>query len=444
MHDPQPSDRQPSDLRPSDLRTSDPRTSGPTPADHDRLTVVVGISGGIAAYKAVSVVRGFVTRGHDVHVVPTEAALRFVGLPTLEAISRNPVTSSVWDDVAEVRHVALGRRADLVVVAPATASTLSRLASGQSDDLLGTTILATTAPVVVAPAMHTEMWRHPATRANVETLRSRGVVVAGPADGPLTGGDSGPGRMLEPDEIVELALAVARPRHDLAGLDVVVSLGGTREALDPVRWIGNRSSGRQGLELARAAARRGATVTAVAAVVDDDVRRALPGVATVVDVESAAELQEAVARSAAHADVVVMAAAVADHRPAEVSATKLKKEDGVEELVLRLERTPDVLAGLVAERTAGRSRADQVIVGFAAETAGDRDELLALGRAKAARKGADVLALNVVGWASGFGRVDTAVVAVDAAGTVLGEAEGSKADVAEALWDVVVGRLPER
>jgi len=420
---------------PSDAE--DARTTGPSAT---RLTVVVGITGGIAAYKAVGVVRGLVRLGHDVHVVPTEAALRFVGLPTLEATSRNPVTASVWDEVAEVRHVALGRRADLVVVAPATAATLSRLASGQSDDLLGTTVLATTAPVVVAPAMHTEMWRHPATRANVATLRSRGVVVAGPATGELTGGDSGEGRMLEPDDIVTVALAAARPRRDLAGLDVVVSLGGTREAIDPVRWIGNRSSGHQGLALVRAAAARGARVTAVVAAVEGTVRRDAAAVATVVDVESAGELQRAVEEAARRADVVVMAAAVADHRPAEPSPTKLSKEPGVDEVVLRLVRNPDVLAGVVRARDEGRAPAGQVVVGFAAETARDRDHLLELGRAKAARKGADLLALNVVGVDAGFGDVENAVVAVAADGRVVGEAAGSKADVAEALWDLVAAR----
>ena len=432
-----------------------PRSS---PADAPRrLSVVVGVSGGIAAYKAVGVVRGLVLRGHDVHVVPTEAALRFVGAPTWEATSRNPVHTSVFDDVAEVRHVALGQRADLIVVAPATAHTLAKIAHGLSDDLLGTTILASTAPLVVAPAMHTEMWLNPATVANVDLLRSRGVTVVGPDDGPLTGGDVGPGRLVEPDEIVTTALArfsdatarAATPATvpgdrdeearvaDLDGLRLVVSLGGTREPLDPVRFVGNRSSGKQGAALALAAARRGARVTVVAAALDGAVRQMLEtgDVVDVVEVGTALELEAAMTEHAPVADVVVMAAAVADYRPVSVADGKIRKDESGDELTVRLVRTPDVLAGLVARRAVG-----QVVVGFAAETAADRDELLSLGRAKQRRKGADLLVLNTVGWTTGFGSDDTAVVVIDADGEVVSEAEGTKTAVAETVLDAVALR----
>lgn len=413
-----------------------------------RRTIVVGVTGGIAAYKAVAVVRGFVQAGHDVHVVPTENALRFVGLPTLEAISRNPVTTSLYDGVAEVRHVALGQRADLVVVAPTTANTLAKLAAGLSDDLLGTTILASRAPVLLAPAMHTEMWQHASTTANVAVLRSRGVAFIGPESGPLTGGDEGPGRMSEPEDIVRRGLALLdgdgevaggrdahAPVHDLAGEVVVVSAGGTREPLDPVRFLGNRSSGRQGLAIARAALDRGAVVVLVAAHLDADVAAeasSTPGLRTV-PVGTAAELEAAVRREAGEATVVVMAAAVADYRAAEVAERKIRKDDTGDELTLRLVRNPDVLAGLVAEQVAGR-----LVVGFAAETAADRDELLELGRAKARRKGADLLVLNRVGWEVGFGAPDNAVVVIDRDGSVVAEADGSKRSVAESLLDLVV------
>ncbi|NRD25928.1 bifunctional phosphopantothenoylcysteine decarboxylase/phosphopantothenate--cysteine ligase CoaBC [Frigoribacterium sp. VKM Ac-2836] len=425
------------------------------------MSVVVGVSGGIAAYKAVAVVRGLVRRGHDVHVIPTEAALRFVGAPTWEATSRNSVHTSVFDDVAEVRHVALGQRADLIVVAPATAHTLAKIAHGLSDDLLGTTILASTAPLVVAPAMHTEMWRNPATVANVELLRSRGVTVVGPDDGQLTGGDVGPGRLSEPDDIVAVALArVAEPATvsgspagvpggpdqearvgDLQGLRLVVSVGGTREPLDPVRFIGNRSSGHQGASLALGAARRGARVTVVAAALDGAVRQTLDSDARieVVDVSTALDLETAMAERAPEADVVVMAAAVADYRPATVADGKIRKDDSGDEMTVRLVRTPDVLAGLVARRPAG-----QVVVGFAAETAGDRAELLSLGRAKQRRKGADLLVLNSVGWTTGFGSDDTAVVVIDVHGDVVSEAEGSKAAVSETVLDALAFRLAAR
>ncbi|KQS22953.1 phosphopantothenate--cysteine ligase family flavoprotein [Frigoribacterium sp. Leaf186] len=442
------------------------------------MSVVVGVSGGIAAYKAVGVVRGLVLRGHEVHVVPTEAALRFVGAPTWEATSRNPVHTSVFDDVAEVRHVALGQRADLIVVAPATAHTLAKIAHGLSDDLLGTTILASTAPLVVAPAMHTEMWRNLATVANVALLRSRGVTVVGPDDGPLTGGDVGPGRLSEPDDIVAAALALvtgapttrATPDSadaadspatratrdsadttggpaqearvgDLDGLRVVVSAGGTREPLDPVRFVGNRSSGKQGAALAFAAADRGAHVTVVGAALDGAVRQRLVGRDDVdlVDVGTALELEAALGEHAPQADVVVMAAAVADYRPVSVADGKIRKDDSGDELTVRLVRTPDVLAGLVARRPAG-----QVVVGFAAETARDRDDLLELGRAKQRRKGADLLVLNRVGWTTGFGADDTAVVVIDADGDVVSESAGSKAAVAGAVWDAVASHRSAR
>lgn len=398
------------------------------------MFVVVGVTGGIAAYKTVHLVRALVTNGHEVHVVPTEDSLRFVGTTTWEAVSRNPVTTSVHDDVARVRHVALGTSADLVVIAPATANTLAKMAAGIADDLLGVTLLATAAPVVVAPAMHTAMWEHAATQANVATLRSRGVHVVGPADGPLTGGDSGPGRMVEPEEIVAAALSIATPSPaDLAGVRVAVSTGGTREPIDPVRFLGNRSSGRQGAELALAAAERGADVTLVAAHVDQGVLAAAsrhPRI-TMVRVGTAAELETAMTDAAAGADIVAMVAAVADYRVAEVSREKLRKEDGVPRL--ELVTTSDVLAGLVAARRPG-----QTIVGFAAETADDDEELLARGRRKRARKGVDLLAVNRVDETQGFEAADNRVLLLDATGAVVSDAAGTKREVADAIWDAVV------
>lgn len=400
------------------------------------MFVVVGVSGGIAAYKAVHLVRLFVLDGHDVHVVPTDDAVRFVGIPTWEAISRNPVTTSVHDDVAKVRHVALGQSADLVVVAPATANTLAKMAVGLAGDLLGTTLLSTTAPVVIAPAMHAEMWRHPATRANVATLRARGVHVVGPDDGALTGGNSGPGRMSEPDEIHRAALAVAATRHDLAGLSVVVSAGGTREPIDPVRFIGNRSSGRQGVAVALAAADRGADVVLIAAHIEEAARdeaSAHPRV-RLEHAGTAQELQDAVTSASATADVVVMAAAVADYRAASVADAKLTKEsaDGPG-LTLELIETPDILAGLARARQAG-----QTIVGFAAEMPAQHETLLERAARKAARKGVDLLAANEVGWSRGFESADNTLVFVDAEGRAHGEAHGSKRVVADALWDAIL------
>lgn len=425
------------------------------------MFVVVGVTGGIAAYKTVQLVRALVTNGHEVHVVPTDDALRFVGTATWEAVSRNPVTTSVHDDVAEVRHVALGTSADLVIIAPATANTLAKMAAGIADSLLGVTLLATTAPVVVAPAMHTAMWQHAATQANIRVLQGRGIHVVGPADGPLTGGDSGPGRMVEPDEILTAALRIVDapdpgapstgpssdsavdaatdaaspglvPRVDLADLRVAVSTGGTREPIDPVRYLGNRSSGRQGAALALDAAGRGAEVTLVAAHVDDGV---LTEASThprvqIVRVSTAAELEAAMTDAAATADVVAMVAAVADYRVAAVSHTKLRKEDGVPRL--ELTTNPDILAGLVAARRPG-----QTIVGFAAETADSDAELADRGRRKAQRKGADLLVVNRVGWESGFESPDNRVLILDAAGDAVGEASGTKRAVATAVWDAV-------
>jgi len=403
-----------------------------------RVFIVVGVTGGIAAYKTVHLVRLLVTRGHDVHVVPTEDALRFVGLTTWEAISRHPVTTSVHDDVAEVRHVALGRSADLVVVAPATANTLAGMAAGLARDLLGTTLLATSAPVLVAPAMHTEMWNHPATRANVETLRARGVHVIGPESGPLTGGDSGPGRMSEPEAIAAVALALLAPRADLDGLAVAVSTGGTREPIDPVRFLGNRSSGRQGAAVALAAADRGARVVLVAAHVDDGAlaEAALHPRIRIERVTTAEELEAAMEREAAAADAVVMVAAVADYRAAHVTDRKLSKEDAEGPgLTLELVRTPDVLVGLAERRRTG-----QTIVGFAAETAADDDDLLARARRKAARKGVDLLVANDVAGATGFGTADNDVVVIDGAGEVVARARGTKREVADVVWDAVLTR----
>ncbi len=396
------------------------------------LTIVLGVSGGIAAYKAVHLARTLVLAGHEVHVLPTEAALEFVGKPTWEAISRTPVRTSVSEDVATVGHVDLGRRADVIVVAPATANTIARLATGLADDPLTTTVLASTAPLVIAPAMHPAMWLNPATQANVATLRQRGARIVGPDDGPLTGDDSGPGRLADPERIAAAAIAAATPQNrDLEGASVVVTAGGTREPIDPVRFIGNRSSGKQGVAIARAAAARGARVTLIAG----HVEVALPTEdesLRVLRVSSAEELAVATLASAASADAVVMVAAVADFRPRETSGTKIKKESAGEVVPLELVRNRDVLAELIAARRPG-----QVLVGFAAETARDREELLALGREKVARKPADLLALNRVGWAEGFGADENAVVLLSAGGDVVGEAGGSKAEVADAILDAV-------
>jgi phosphopantothenoylcysteine decarboxylase/phosphopantothenate--cysteine ligase len=394
------------------------------------LNVVVGITGGIAAYKAVAVVRALVLAGHDVHVVATDAALKFVGKPTLEAISRNTVHTDLYEGVAEVRHVAIGQAADLIVIAPATANSIAKLANGLADDLLGNTLLASTAPVVIAPAMHTEMWQNPATVANVAVLRSRGVHVVGPGVGQLTGKDSGPGRMSEPDDIVAAALAAVAPK-DLLGKRIIVTAGGTREALDPVRYIGNRSSGKQGLAIALAAASRGAVVTLVGA--NLEVHAAASDNLTVVHVGSTLELEAAVVEAAPDADVVIMAAAVADYRPESVAQSKIKKETQGDTLQLTLVRNPDILAGL-----AGARRPGQTIIGFAAETEQQRDALVELGRAKIARKGADYLVLNRVGWTEGFATDGNAVIVVNAAGDIVGEASGSKASVAERILDLLI------
>ncbi|WP_101783050.1 bifunctional phosphopantothenoylcysteine decarboxylase/phosphopantothenate--cysteine ligase CoaBC [Nonomuraea indica] len=394
------------------------------------MKVVLGVSGGIAAYKACELLRLFTESGHEVRVVPTRDALRFVGEPTWAALSGRPVATEVWDDVHEVPHVRIGQGADLVVVAPATADVLAKAAHGLAGDLLTNTLLTARCPVVFAPAMHTEMWQHAATQANVATLRERGSIVLDPAVGRLTGSDTGPGRLPDPAEIFQVCLRVlsGRPR-DLAGRKVVVSAGGTREAIDPVRYIGNRSSGLQGYALARTAAARGAEVTLVAA----NVALPDPAGATVVRVESTAELREAVLTAAGAADVVVMAAAVADFRPATRSDSKIKKSDGGEPEPIRLATNPDILAELGERRTTP----SQVIVGFAAET----DDVLANGRAKLARKGCDLLVVNQVGPGLAFGTPDNAATVLVAGGEPVEVPRGPKEDVADAVWDLVAARL---
>lgn len=464
------------------------------------MNIVLGVSGGIAAYKAVALARLLVEAGHEVHVVPTADALRFVGQPTWEAISRNPVTTSVHDDVPEVRHVALGQNADIVVVAPATANTLARMTAGLADDLLGTTLLATRAPVVVAPAMHTEMWQHPATQDNVAILRARGVSFVGPESGRLTGNDSGPGRMSEPADIfahvqrllgdeegaqapgaaepaalpesadqdrvsapqppswaaqvteampeVDLADelpvvgavdAAARDRGDLAGVRVLVTAGGTREPIDPVRYLGNRSSGKQGVAVAAAAAARGAEVVLLAANIDTSVLAEVasdPAV-RVVPVGTTAELDSTAHAAAKGARVVIMAAAVADYRVADIADHKIRKEDSAGDApTLALVENPDILVSLVRER-----QGDQVIVGFAAETVESEDELLERGRRKLARKGVDLLAVNAVGWKEGFEAEENDVRVLDMDGDVVAAVAGSKREVADALLDAVRDEL---
>jgi phosphopantothenoylcysteine decarboxylase / phosphopantothenate---cysteine ligase len=412
---------------------SSPRASA---SDADRPRIVLGVTGGIAAYKACEVLRLLTEAHYDVTVVPTQAALKFVGEPTWAALSGNRVRLDLFDDVHEVAHVRLGQQADLVLVVPATADVLARAAHGLADDLLTNVLLTARGPVVFAPAMHTEMWNHPATTANVATLRSRGAIVIEPAVGRLTGPDSGVGRLPEPAEIAEVARRVLSRgrdglRPDLAGRRVVVSAGGTREALDPVRFLGNRSSGRQGYALAMTAIARGAEVTLVSA----NVTLADPAGAKVVRVGSADELRSAVLDAAVDADAVVMAAAVADFRPVTISTSKIKKSDA-DPAAVELTRNADVLAEL--GRLDRPRRAAQVIVGFAAET----DDVLANGRVKLASKGADLLVVNEVGATKGFDVAENAATILGADGTAVDVPAGPKAALADVVWDLVAARLP--
>lgn len=409
-----------------------------------RPRVVLGVSGGIAAYKACELLRRFSESGHDVTVVPTASALEFVGAPTWAALSGKPVATDVWTSVHEVPHVRIGQSADLVVVAPATADLMAKAAHGLADDLLTNTLLTARCPVVMAPAMHTEMWEHAATVANVATLRSRGVLVVEPAEGRLTGADTGKGRLPEPEEIFELCrdllgrMSPASTTHsgglDLTGRHVVVSAGGTRERLDPVRFLGNRSSGRQGYALARAAAARGAEVTLVAA----NVTLPDPAGVKVVRVESTAELRDAVLSAAAAADAVVMAAAPADFRPVHRSETKIKKAEDGSAPSITLEQNPDILKELSSERP----RPGAVIVGFAAETGDDSGSVLDLARAKLARKGCDLLVVNDVSGGAVFGAEDNEAVVLAADGTAVDVPRGSKGALAHVIWDQVAARLP--
>jgi len=435
------------------------------------MRVVLGVSGGIAAYKACSLLRLFTESGHDVTVVPTAAALGFVGAPTWAALSGKPVSSDVWTAVHEVPHVRIGQAADVVVVAPATADVLAKAAHGLADDLLTNTLLTARCPVVLAPAMHTEMWLHPATQANVATLRERGIHVLDPAEGRLTGKDTGAGRLPEPDELYAAVLAIvgspgaaptapsgsgdARVREDadlagsreagsaaygmngLKGRKIVVSAGGTREPLDPVRYLGNRSSGKQGVAIARAAAARGATVTLVAA----NVSLPAPDGVAVVPVETTIELQEAVVAAAADADVVVMAAAPADFRPATASDSKIKKGEDGAGLRLELVENPDIVKGLVTDR-AERGAARPLIVSFAAETGDAAGSVLDHGRAKFARKGSDLQVTNEVGYNKTFGQDENTVhLLVRGSDEVRTVGPASKDDVADAVLDVVASLL---
>ena len=419
--------------------------------------VVVGVSGSIAAYKAPFVVRLLRQAGHEVKVVATESALRFIGAPALAAVSGQAVSTGVFDDPAAVEHVAVAERAELVLVAPASADLLARVRAGRADDLLTATILTSQAPVVLAPAMHTQMWLNPATQDNVAVLRERGLTVIEPDSGRLTGKDSGVGRLPEPEQIVSEALAVldrvpgakdgARAGEyggALTGRHVVVSAGGTREPIDPVRYLGNRSSGRQGCALAVAAVEQGARVTLVQAHVASELLEALPPSVTVVSAGTAHDMLHAVREAARDADAVIMAAAVADFRPVTVAATKIKKQasaradlDGEPAMSIELTANPDILTGLVTDPP----RVGQVVVGFAAETGDDDGDVFFHGAAKARRKGAHLLAVNAVGEDLGFGDVPNAVVVLDAQGSEVARGQGSKMEVARLLIDLTAGLL---
>lgn len=464
------------------------------PACTGTRRIVVGVSGSISAYKATFIIRQLRAAGHEVKVVASAAALKFIGESTLAALSGAPVASQLFSDAGAVEHVAIAEWAQLLLIAPASADLIAKLAVGRADDMLTTTALTTTAPIVISPAMHTQMWQHPATVANVEILCSRGVKVIEPASGRLTGKDSGPGRLPEPEQIVAQALEFLRQsehskaasngggaqvvdavqnqgeerlsygqlsqdgpsqdqlspdRHqlsqdrpkDLAGKHFVISAGGTREAIDPVRFLGNRSSGLQGIALARAAVERGAHVTLVAANIEAALLAQLPEQVDVVKVVSALQLRDAVHEAGRSSQVIVMCAAVADFRPKTYAGFKLKKSTDSGETdksyTLELVENPDILAGLAAQRL----NEGQVIVGFAAETGDEHTSALEYGRRKALKKGADLLAVNTVGAASGFGDVANEIHVLDSHGQQVGHSAGSKLQVARDLVELIAQRL---
>lgn len=396
--------------------------------------IVLGVSGGIASYKAAELLRLFTESGHSVRVVPTKSSLEFVGAATWEALSGKPVQTGVFDNVDQVAHVRIGQSADLIVVAPATANTLAKAAHGLADDLLTNTLLTARCPVVFVPAMHTEMWEHAATQANVATLRSRGCIVVEPAVGRLTGTDTGKGRLPDPQQIFALALqALEQREQDMTGLHVVVSAGGTREYLDPVRFLGNRSSGRQGYALAEAAISRGASVTVVAA----NVSLPAPAGAEIVPVVSTEDLRQAMHRLAVDADAIVMAAAPADFRPDTFVGAKIKKNAEGVAPEIRLVENPDILVELVA----ARSSKLPVIVGFAAETGDANGSVIDHARAKLGRKGCDLLVVNDVSAGRAFEQTDNEAVILGADGSVDNVPFGPKVALAHAIWDAVSHRM---
>lgn len=401
------------------------------------MRIAVGIAGGIAAYKSCILIRLLKKAGADVVALPTPAALEMVGKTTLEALTGHPVHTAVTEAADQVTHVRHAHESDVIVVAPATANTIAKLRWGIADNLLTNTLVAAACPVIVAPAMHTEMWLNPATQDNVAVLRSSGIDVLDVASGELTSGDVGPGRMLEPEVIAEAVLAKVKAAHSFDGLHIAISAGGTREALDPVRYLGNRSSGRFGVLLARHALDRGARVSLVAANVENSIVSRANG-ARIVPVESAREMLAAMRAEAESADVIIMCAAVADYRPVEQNTAKLKKTG--EGFTLTLVENPDILAELAANRR----KEGQIVVGFAAETGDEKASALEHGIAKAKRKGADLLVVNEVGERLGFGDVDTSIALVDSTGRVLRQAEGSKSRMADVILDAVHETMSEQ
>lgn len=391
--------------------------------------IVLGVTGGIAAYKSAIIARLLIKAGHDVRIVPTESALQMVGRSTFAALTGHPIHTSVFEDPMGVEHVRIGDEADLVVIAPATANTIAKLAAGIADNLLTATALVATCPILVVPAMHTQMWNHASTRANVQTLRDRGVFVLEPAVGRLTGADSGVGRLPEPEHITQTALGLLCDQ-DLDGDRYVISAGGTREPIDPVRFLGNRSTGRFGIALALAAAHRGADVDLVACNVDEALLPRHPRI-TVHEVGSAAQLEEHMLRLSPGAQTLIMTAAVADFRPSKTTDSKVKKDGSVPDF--SLVENPDILKGLARDRSHGA-----FVVGFAAETGDEFGTVLDYGRTKAKAKGADLLVVNRVSETDGFGDVDTAITILAADGEIRAEGEGTKSQMADVVIDTII------